>query len=168
MKKNLIHVGTFCKSIGLKGEVTIINHTPDYTTFKSIDAYLNYNGDSVWDFKYLIMRNNRLVGLLSGYENRNLSESLKGIKIFADKNKIDNQLKIFFQNLNLVNFKVFDSKNNLLGYVDSIENFGAGDLINLKKLNNQTIYIPINQENVVKINKNRKNIIAKPIKGILD
>ncbi len=168
MKKNLIHVGTFCKSIGLKGEVSIINHTPDYTTFKSIDAYLNYNGDSVWNFKHLIMRKNKLVGLLKGYENRNLSESLRGVKIFADKNKIDHQLKIFFENLNLITFKVFDLKNNLLGYVDSIENFGAGDLINLKKLNNQNIYIPINQENVVKIDKNKKNIITKPIKGILD
>ena len=51
------------------------------------------------------MRKNKLVGLLKGYENRNLSESLRGVKIFADKNKIDHQLKIFFEKIkNLVTF----------------------------------------------------------------
>tara|TARA_Y100000590_G_C15664774_1_gene994026 strand:+ start:84 stop:593 length:510 start_codon:yes stop_codon:yes gene_type:complete len=167
-KENLIHIGTFYKPVGLKGEINIINHTSGYSTFKSIDSYLNQKGESVWNFKYLKVRKNKLIGLLKGYENRNLSESLKGLKIFTDKRKFKKKIKNFIDKSKFSNFKVFNLKKQYLGNVINIDNFGAGNLINLKRINKKNIYIPMNNENVKEIDKNKKIIIVSPIKGIID
>ena len=50
----------------------------------------------------------------------------------------------------------------------NLHNFGAGDLINIKKTNNQSFYIPMNEDNIVRIDTKKKLVIVSPIKGILD
>ena len=64
--------------------------------------------------------------------------------------------------------EVKTSKNSLLGNIINIDNFGAGDLIKIKKTNNKSFYIPMNEENIVKVDIKNKLVIVNPIKGILN
>ena len=59
-------------------------------------------------------------------------------------------------------------KKNILGVVENIKNFGAGDLIEVKNIPKKNFYIPMNSENVISIDINSKNIVVDPIKGWLD
>jgi ribosomal 30S subunit maturation factor RimM len=68
----------------------------------------------------------------------------------------------------LINCEVRTSKNILLGNVIDIDNFGAGDLIKIKKNNNKSFYIPMNEDNVVKVDPKKKLVIVNPVKGILN
>ena len=158
-EKNLVHIGTFHKPLGLKGEIKIITHTYNYMSFQSIDSYLNDKGESVWNFVYLKIHNKKLIGLLKEHNTRNLSEKLIGKKIFADRNKLTKKEKNFFDLFNLKNFKIFNIENKLLGKVISVDNFGAGDLINVKQIKIKSIYIPMNDENVEKIDKVKKLLL---------
>ena len=54
-----------------------------------------------------------------------------------------------------------------IGNVISIENFGAGDLIETN-YKNKNIYIPLNYENIVSVDLEKKTITINPMKGILD
>ena len=58
------------------------------------------------------------------------------------------------------------NKKNI-GKIKNIENYGAGNLINIVKANGDNIYIPMNDDNIHKINLKEKIIIINPIKGIL-
>ena len=60
------------------------------------------------------------------------------------------------------------TKNNLLGNIINIDNFGAGDLIKIKKNNNKSFYIPMNEDNIIKVDIRKKLVIVNPIKGILN
>ena len=75
-----------------------------------------------------------------------------------------NQFYIF----DLINCAVKTSKNNLLGNIINIDNFGAGDLIEIGKINNKSFYIPMNEDNIVKVDIKKKLVIVDPIKGILN
>ena len=75
-----------------------------------------------------------------------------------------NQFYVF----DLIDCEVKTSKNIFLGNIINIDNFGAGDLIKIKKDNNKSFYIPMNEENVVKVDLKKKLIIVNPIKGILN
>ena len=68
----------------------------------------------------------------------------------------------------LIDCKVQTKNNKFLGTIINIDNFGAGDLINIKKSNGKTFYIPMNEENVIDINIKKRIIIVSPIKGIVD
>ena len=55
-----------------------------------------------------------------------------------------------------------------MGNIIKIDNFGAGDLVKVKRTNNKSFYIPMNEDNVVKVDLKKKLVIVNPIKGILN
>ena len=166
-KKQLFHIATFGKSVGLKGEIKIIIHNFEFSTFKSLSLYLIDEVALFWDFQYLKINKNKLTGKLKKCNSINCAKKLNGKKIFIDKNNLPrkkNQFYIF----DLINCEVKTSQNNLLGNIINIDNFGAGDLIKIKKTNNKSFYIPMNKDNIVKVDTKKKLVIVNPIKGILN
>ena len=53
------------------------------------------------------------------------------------------------------------------GNVFNVKNFGASDLLETT-VNNKIFYIPMNEDNLVSIDLDKKKIIVNPIKGIID
>jgi len=48
-----------------------------------------------------------------------------------------------------------------------VKNFGAGDLLEVQS-NKKTILIPFNNTNIISVDVDIKQIIADPIKGIIE
>ena len=167
-KKQLFHIGTFGKPVGLKGEIKIIMHNLEFNTFKSLNTYLLDEETMFWDFQYLKINKNKLTGKLKKCNSINCAEKLNGKKIFIDINHLPKNKKNQFYIFDLINCEVKTSKNILLGNIIDIDNFGAGDLIKIKKDNNKSFYIPMNEDNVVKVDLKKKLVIVNPIKGILN
>ena len=166
--KQLIHVGFFGQPLGLKGEVKIIANTFEFNTIKSMSSYLINEKGSIWNFQYLKIRKDKIIGKFQKCNSRNCVEKLSGKKIFIDKSNLPKTEKNQFYVFDLINCKVKTINNKLLGNIINIDNFGAGDLINIKKTNNKSFYIPMNEENIVKVDIKKKLVIVNPIKGILD
>ena len=122
----------------------------------------------LWNFQYLKINKNKLTGKLKKCNSINYAEKLNSKKIFIDKNNLPKTNKNQFYVFDLINCKVKTINNNLLGNIINIDNFGAGDLIKIKKTNNKSFYIPMNDENIVKVDIKKKLVIVNPIEGILD
>ena len=167
-KKQLLHIGTFSKPVGLKGENKIIMHNFEFRTFKSLCSYLINEDAVLWDFHYLKINKNKLVGKIKKCNSINCAEKLIGKKIFVDKSNLPKNNKNQFYISDLINCKVKSLNKILLGNIIDIDNFGAGDLIKIKKSNNKSFYIPMNKDNIVKIDIQKKLVIVNPIKGILN
>ena len=169
-KKQLIHIGTFGKPVGLKGEIKITMHNFEFNKFnsKSLSSYLADETNVFWNFQYLKINNNKLTGKLKNCNSINCAEKLNGKKIFIDINNLPKNKKNQFYVFDLIDCEVKTSKNIFLGNIINIDNFGAGDLIKIKKDNNKSFYIPMNEDNVVKVDIKKKLIIVNPIKGIIN
>ena len=152
------------------GEIKIIMHNFEFNKFKSksLRSYLVDEANVLWDFQYLKINKNKLSGKLKKCNSINCAEKLNGKKIFIDINYLPKNKKNHFYIFDLINCEVKTSKNNLLGNIINIDNFGAGDLIKIKKNNNKSFYIPMNDENIVKVDIKKKLVIVNPIKGILN
>ena len=167
-KKQLVHIGSFGRPLGLKGEVKIIVNIFEFNTIKCMSSYLINERGSIWNFQYLKIRKDKLIGKFQECNSRNCVEKLTGKKIFIDKRNLPKIKKNQFYVIDLINSKVKTINNELLGNIINIDNFGAGDLINIKKTNNKSFYIPMNEDNIVKVDIKKKLVIVNPIKGILD
>ena len=169
-KKQLFHIGTFGKPVGLKGEIKIIMHNFEFNKFKSksLSLYLTDEANVFWNFQYLKINKNKLTGKLKKCNSINCAEKLNSKKIFIDRNNLPRNEKNQFYIFDLINCKVKTPNNSLLGNIINIDNFGAGDLIKIKKTNNKSFYIPMNDENIVKVDIKKKLVIVNPIKGILN
>ena len=166
-KLKFVHVGTFGAAIGLKGEIKINLLTSNVDVFKSIDHYYNYDQSTEWIFKSIQMRNEKCVGLPSYCKNRDDAENLRNQKIYALKENFSKtKSNEYFVN-DLIGCKINHANGIFIGNVISVDNFGAGDLLETIYKENK-IYVPLNNDNVVSVDIRNKEITINPIKGILD
>ena len=70
--------------------------------------------------------------------------------------------------LDLIGCEVINMEKECLGKVIDIKNFGAGDLMEIINNGNKTIYIPMNEDNLINVDIDKKKILVNPIKGLLD
>ena len=167
MKKDIVHIGKFGKPLGLKGEIKIIMNIDSINLFKKIDPYLDYQGKHIWTFEYLKIYDKKLIGKLQNCNSRNCVEKFCGKSIYAKKKNFPKIKKNEYYIHDLVECRVININKKNIGKIKNIENYGAGNLINIVKTNGDNIYIPMNDDNIHKINLKEKIIIINPIKGIL-
>ena len=160
-------MATFGQPFGLNGEIKINILISSFETFKSLDDYLSDDELTKWKFDKMKIINNKCVVHPVGCNNRNEADLLRNKKIFSYYNKLFKTSFNEYYVKDLLICDIFLQNGILIGKVLNVENFGAGNLLETK-YKNQNIYIPINKENIVSIDIDKKIIIANPIKGILN
>ena len=166
-KSNFVHVGTFGTAIGLKGEIKLNLLTSTIDVFKSLNHYYNFDRSIKWSFKSIVMRQEKCVALPSHCKNRNDAEQLKNQKIFSFKENFPSIKSNEYFVSDLINCEIIHENGTTLGSVVSVDNYGAGDLLEII-YKEKKFYIPLNNDNVLSVDLEKKIIIVNPIKGILD
>ena len=111
--------------------------------------------------------NNQFIVKLNDVNTIDEASELIGCEISIDKTKLKSQNKDEINNLNeLINYKVIDQENNLIGYVNNFIDFDKNNLLIVKDENNKEILIPINP-NFIKEIKSDTIIVYLP-DGLID
>ena len=166
-KLNFVHVGTFGAAIGLRGEIKINLLTSTFDVFRSLDEYYNFDQSIKWSFDSVVIRQQKCVALPSHCKNRNDAEELKNQKIFSFKENFPSIKSNEYFVSDLISCEIRNKNGIHLGNVISVDNFGAGDLLETI-YKDKKFFIPLNDDNVLFINLEKKIIIVNPIKGIVD
>ncbi|MCH9753519.1 MAG: ribosome maturation factor RimM, partial [Alphaproteobacteria bacterium] len=99
------------------------------------------------------------IACVKGTEDRNAADLLVGLDLYVNKETLPPTDKEEFYINDLVNMDVHSTDDNLIGVVKSVQNFGAGDLIEvLFYSSNKTEFFTFTKENFPVINLN-ENII---------
>ena len=167
-KKKLIHVGTFGNPYGLKGEINIniFTSTPESFSFMS----KNFIDDKKNKFKFNKFRKVGKNYIISLYDcdDRDSAQKLKGKKIFCERKNFPLTENNQYYVSDLIGCKVVNLTKNILGEIISIQNFGAGDLIEVQNVKKQKFYIPMNNENLISVNLKQNKIIVDPLNGLIE
>tara|TARA_Y100001936_G_C15642150_1_gene442010 strand:+ start:80 stop:586 length:507 start_codon:yes stop_codon:yes gene_type:complete len=166
-KEQLIHIGTFGKAQGLNGEIKINILTSSLESFKLIDQYFLEGDLFQFNFKTFRYSGKKIIASVSNFKNRNDATKLNNKKIFTLRKNFPENKKNEFYVADLLGCEVLNLNEKKLGQITNVKNFGAGDLLEIKK-NQKTFFIPMNNENLKEINIKKKIIIVDPIKGLLD
>lgn len=167
-EKNLVHVGTFGQPQGLKGDIKINIFTSSLESFKALQKYSIEDGESVLVFKALRKVGKKIICTLEKCKDRDAALLFKGKHILSSRENFPQIKNSEYYVIDLIQCEVLDMKNNFLGKVRDVSNFGAGDLIEIIDINKKIFYIPMNDENLIKVDLDKKIIIVNPIKGLLD
>lgn len=166
-KSDLVHVGTFGAVIGLKGEIKINLLTTSVDVFKSLGHYYNSDQSIEWKFNSIGKRKNKCIAHPSHCNSCEEAEELKNMKIFSLRENFPHTKANEYYVSDLVKCKIEHQNGEIIGKVISVDNFGAGDLIETI-YKDKKIYIPMNNDNVISIDIDAKKIIINPIKGVID
>ena len=160
-------MGTFGSPIGLKGEIKVKMLTSSFEFFKMLKVYLNEDASETWNFVKMRILNNKLIIHPQDCNNRDDAEKFRGKKIFSQSSNFPKTNKGEYYVRDLIGFRVIMINGKKIGNVMSVKNFGASDLLETK-INNKTFYIPMNKDNLVSVDMDKKKIIVNLLKGIID
>lgn len=136
---------------GIKGEVRV----KPFGDPQMLDQYGRLRDDSGRKFKITRMRaqKNVLVVKFEGINTRNEAEALNGVDLYVSRDNLPELADEdeFYIN-DLAGLEVRNPDSQVIGKVVSIQNFGAGDLIEITPNNGgETYYLAFTRETVPKI-----------------
>lgn len=130
--KNLkILVGKIVAPQGIRGDVRVQTYTEHPDDFCKLSVFSDKF--SATEFKFIRKLNptsNVIVAHVSGIDNRNAAEIMRGTELFVSRNTLPATKKGEYYQTDLIGFAVIrDGKK--IGIVECFQNFGAGDIIEL-------------------------------------
>ena len=171
MKKNNIKdkwvvVGKIIKTHGTRGLVKIISYCEKpHSIFDYQPIVLKSSGEKIdfdLDEKKNSLKTNQFTASVKSSKNMETSKVFVGEKLLANKNKFHNFKKNSFFYSDLEGCNVIDLNKKSIGRVSGIFNFGAGDILEITKFeDNSTILINFNKTNFPKVSINKREIISK-------
>ena len=162
MSANIL-LGVVTAAQGLKGEVRVKTftekperladygtlHTPEGRTLEIVSLRLARAGGAVVCFK--------------GIDDRQAAEQLLNANLLVARSALPATREEEFYHADLIGLHAQDGEGRVLGTVRAVHNFGAGDVIELERLEGGTLLLPFTREFVPTIDfPNRRVIVSEP------
>ena len=166
-KKNLIEIGCFVGVHGIKGEVKLKSFTEIPENIFSFREIFTETSENPIKLKLIRKLKQIFVCKIENVETRTDAENFKGLKLLISRKSLPKLTNNEFYHSDLLNFEVYNLNKESFGKVISLEDFGAGLLVEVKK-NNKTFYLPMGKNFLKKIDYKDKQIILDLEKDLIE
>lgn len=162
--KTLILVGRVAGGFGVRGDVRISTYTEDPMALAQFKALLRQDGSPALTITSARVAKDGLVTRCKGIETKEAADALRGLRLYIPRQALPEPDEDEFYLTDLVGLSVRHvADNSLLGSVKSVQNFGAGDLLEiLPALGGQTWYLPFTRAAAPEVRIAEGLILADP------
>ncbi len=165
MDKDLVLLGVISGAHGIKGEVKLRSFTTDPKDIASYGPLRSATGE-IFEIVRIKPAKDDFICTLKSVTDRNRAETLKGMELFVARDRLPAIADSEVYHHDLIGMPVDRSDGSRLGEVAGIQNFGAGDLLEVTVPDRvDTILIPLTSA-FAKVMDDR--IIADLPEGFLD
>ncbi|MFP1644317.1 ribosome maturation factor RimM [Pontitalea aquivivens] len=156
-------VGAIAGAFGVKGEVRLKSFC---STPEDIAAYAPlYTEDGSRSFGIRLTRpvTGGLGARLTGVTTKEEADALKGVTLWADRNRLPSLPDDEFYHADLIGLTVLDTGGAVLGTVRAVHNHGAGDILEIfGPGRRQTLLLPFTKAVVPTVDLTAGRIVADP------
>jgi len=154
MSDKQILLGRILGPHGLKGEVKIKSFTAEPLDVAS------YGPVTVADGRRFKLVNARLQGEIviagiKGVADRNVGETLKGLDLTVGRGDLPDTEEGEFYEADLIGLSVVDEAGREVGEVLGFQHFGAGALIEIRRTDARTVFVPFADSMVPSVHADR-------------
>lgn len=136
-----IFVGTIASVHGVKGLVKLLMRTEDYVIGETAAYFTAEDGSDALPITLKSNHGKYVLAEIDGVTTREAAEEMKGMLLFLPR--IDGET----YDDDLIGAEVFDASGALVGTIQSVDNFGASDLLEIKPKNGgESFYVPFTDE----------------------
>lgn len=126
-----ILVGKIVAPQGIRGEVRVQTYTQNPMDFKALKVHSEKLKDGTFRFvRRLNPTSSVVIAKIEGVEDRNAAELLRGIELFINRDELPELKDGEYYQADLIGMRVVRG-GIVLGVVDNIQNYGAGDILEL-------------------------------------
>jgi 16S rRNA processing protein RimM len=159
-------IGRISGAQGLKGEVRIAAYTVEPADIAAYGSLTDEIGGQSFEILSVRQgRNRAIIARLAGVSDRNAAGLLTGTNLYVPREAFPPAAAGEYYYSDLSGLAAFSPDGETIGEIVSVQNFGAGDLLELRSAQGgRTEFIPFNDAHVPEVDlSSGRIIIAKPI-----
>lgn len=150
---------------GIKGLVKLHVFAEDINLLKN-DLFTSDTGDKKLSIKLKNATAKHWIAEVEGITDRDDAEKLRGTALYINQDALPKPEDGAFYFTDLIGLQCVDTKDKDIGKVIAVENFGAGDLLEIQPVGTERFYLPFNDDTILEIGEN-KIIVVIP-EGLLE
>ena len=164
---DLIFLGVITGARGVKGELRIKSFTAVEEDLAAYGLLWDKSGRESYSVTVTGKIKGQLTATIKGVTSRTTAESLKGLELFLPRGSLPNLKQNEFYHSDLIGLKAVTKCGELLGMVSAVENYGAGDVLEITGADYKSLMVPFQSEFVPKIDFTLGILILDPPEGLL-
>lgn len=158
---DVICLGEIVGVQGLKGQLRIKTFTEQAENLTAYGDLFNDQG-KIFSLKIDQLKSQTLiVASLKGCSDRNQAEALVGTKLYVNREQLTSVLEDEFYYHDLIGMTVLDERDKVIGTVKNVENYGAGDFLEIVDDQQKNYTLPFNKKSVSTVDNLNKRIIIQ-------
>lgn len=162
MSVPLLFVAQVGAAHGVRGEVKITTFTEDPMALADYRDLKRQDGSPAITVLSARPVKGGIVARLKGVEDRNAAEALRGLKLYIPRDALPDTEEDEFYLADLIGLSVETAGGEVLGRVKTVQDFGAGDLLEIQPRGGATWWLPFTKEAVPEVRIAEGKLIAAP------
>ena len=151
-KDGLIQVGRVAGAFGVRGEVRITSFTAEPLALVDYKTLVREDGQPALTLTSGRVAKGGIVARATEIETREQAEALRGLKLYIPRDVLPEPDEDEFYVTDLIGLAVQTAEGEALGTVKSVQDFGAGDLLEIAPTEGgATWYLPFTREAVPQV-----------------
>lgn len=148
----LVLLGRISGAQGLKGEVRITAFTERPENIAAYGVLVDGAGRRYVLEALRLIKGNVVAATLPGIGDRNAADALKGVELYVAKSRLPQPDADEWYYGDLIGLTAVDAEGAEVGAVVAIQNYGAGDLLEIRLTGRRkTVYVPFSESCVPKV-----------------
>lgn len=148
---------------GVRGEVRLRSFTAEPEAFKRYGPLETEDARRTIEIVSLRPQKDFFVARLRGVDDRNAAEALRNLLLYVPRGRLGEAEEDEFFHADLIGLAVIDRAGATLGTIAAVENFGAGDLIEVVPADGgASYYLPFTKRVVPEIDIASGRVVVDP------
>lgn len=158
----MIPIGKIVAAHGIRGGVKLKSYTEDPEAFQDYAPLFLADGTVLKLESFSAGPKDMFLATFQGIKDRNQADALRGKEIFIERDQLPETDEEEFYHVDLIGLKIMDEKGEFYGVVKMIQNYGAGDFLEIGMENGEEASLPFTQQAVPEISLSEGKLVIDP------
>jgi 16S rRNA processing protein RimM len=147
---------------GIRGDVLVRSYTAEPGAVASYGPLTDKAGTKRYVLKVVRVTDKGIVARIAGITDRTTAETLRGTELYVERAKLPEAAASEYYHADLIGLRAVDPDGTELGKIVAVQNFGAGDLLELQPLAAApTEYIPFEDQWVPSVDLTAGTVVIR-------
>ena len=158
--ENLILVARVAGAFGVKGEVRLAAYTADPMTLLDYRDLRREDGAAGLTLTSARPHKGGIVARAREVETREQAEALRGLRLYVPRDILPAPDEDEYYLVDLIGMTVATAEGEPLGVVRAVQDFGAGDLLEIQPAEGASWWLPFTREAVPEVRLAERRLVA--------
>jgi 16S rRNA processing protein RimM len=155
-------VGTIVGAHGVKGVVRIRSHTEDPAGVAAYGPVTDEAGARRFALTLVGQARGNVLAKLAGVDDRDAADALKGLRLYVERAALPEPAAEEWYREDLVGLRAERADGTALGTVAAVEDYGAGDIVEIRRPGAASLLVPFTREAVPVVDLAAGRIVVEP------